>query len=324
LFLLQLGGDRALERQDLTFPAKSHTALAKITELAALMPEIERPSLGRRATTAELPIPRPTCPKCGFALILNSERLHSGVRGDYWRFECRDCKGRFWSNDGCAHLVNPSGLNTKDFTDRVNCPSCNLPCRVSNSPGKRNREHRWECRQCHTKYRNVEGQPQPVQPGRRCFKCVPFLADRKCPNCSTERLCIKNRPPSTPVWYFRCGNCKCQFIWDVEQKKLIPRLVKRRSYRRRKRGGSSISEDTKLRIDMAAACKVLGMGMRKSAPHVYPDRYRKETALSATKALLKRYKDAISVAAQKLPPEKASELINSNPLRHGPSPGYNE
>ena len=129
---------------------------------------------------------------------------------------------RYWSKDGRAHTVNPKG-NSHTVRGRLRCDTCGMECRIRSG-------HYWECPKCRKRFRNIKGRAVPTVPGLSAVRQLPFLRDRKCPNCGNSHLCIKAipRPPKVRYFYFRCSSCSRSCRFDQGLGRLVLLRIRRR------------------------------------------------------------------------------------------------
>jgi uncharacterized protein with PIN domain len=295
------------------FPVGMRQRLSRGAERKGLPQRAEDRVRLFRYQPANLPFERPRCPDCQLPLAISSRAPHGGnARGKYWYFGCVKCRRRFWSNDGRAVPVNPRG-NWKNLGDRVRCQECDVECRASSAPGKRNRSRYWQCPKCGRRYRNVEGRAIATQPGGHAVVSVPFLTSRDCPSCGAAHLYVKARPnpPVVKSWYFRCSNCDSSFRWNEDLQRLV-RLRPKRCGARKKRPGrptNRVDRDTPARRYLAALLEAVDWTQYRMVPLLYPHQHHRPAAERATQIFLKRHRVAIDKIKLCLTPERArSEL----------------
>lgn len=172
-----------------------------------------------RKPKTELPFSRPDCPDCKIPLTTKSVNL-SPVRGRTFYFQCKQCGGRFWSNDGEIRRANEGRGNWKNLKGRPKCSDCAETCWVDERAGQRRRKRIWICPKCKKRYTRSKGNLMAVElePKRRR---VSFLRNRDCPKCSGLRLRLRASPPNAPYWYFNCPDCHERFRWNPELGRLV-------------------------------------------------------------------------------------------------------
>ncbi len=232
------------ERLDSVIPS-AHAELARqLIRLAERVRKSPGPRvIGQTRRGALLPFERPRCLACRHPLNV-TVTAYSSRRGDYWYFKCPKCGQRYWSKDGRANIVNPKG-NRHTVRGRLRCDACGMECRIRSG-------HYWECPKCRKRFRNVKGRAVPTVPGYSAVRELPFLRERKCPNCRSSHLWIKAipRPPKVRHFYFRCSACgrSCRFdegigrlvllrirkrhaLWLEANLKIVPGAIRRSSPR---------------------------------------------------------------------------------------------
>ena len=208
-----------IERKNLPVPDRA-------MRRTALFLELTQPGLSSRewhpispGPKVVLPFPRPDCPNCKIRLTTRSAKHSSPQRGQYFYFQCGNCKARFWSSDGTPHAANEGRGNWKNVAG-PKCRDCNRLCWVEGRSSRRHGRQFWKCPKCDKVYLSVRGKavltdrPKPL-------KRVSFLKSRDCPRCTGKRLRIRTRPPNAPYWYFMCPDCGAGFRWNTSRKLLF-------------------------------------------------------------------------------------------------------
>jgi hypothetical protein len=211
------------ERLDSVIPSPHAELARQLIRLAERVTKSPGPRIvGQTPRGVSLPFERPRCFACRYPLNV-TVTAYSSRRGDYWYFKCPKCGQRYWSKDGRAHPVSPKGGNWSASKTRPRCDVCRVECSIKSG-------RYWECPKCRKRFRDARGRAVPTVRGYSAVRPLPFLRERKCPNCESSHLWIKAvpRPPKVRHFYFRCSSCERSCRFDKRLGRLVLLRVRSR------------------------------------------------------------------------------------------------